>query len=287
MGAFAASQAARLGVDAVVLSRMSAVGSIRRVRRGAYVIDQLVTSDRPEDRYATEVRAVLLSRGRRTWASHHAALALSGLPLVECDLGRIDVCSPVARTFSRTGLTTHPLPPGEATTVVGGVRALSLATALTQVAKRNVKAAVVAGDAALRGRTVAVADLMNQDAAKGLVSLLDPAAESPGESLTRLLLTSMGWSVQSQVRLHDDAGLIGRVDFLVAGRVVVEFDGLVKYGGAQGRQELAREKVREDRLRAAGHEVVRLIWRDLHDPQRASTLVGRPALRSGCGAVPS
>jgi hypothetical protein len=209
---------------------MSAMGSIRRIRRGAYVIDRLVSSDRPEDRYATEVRAVLLSRGRRTWASHHAALAMAGLPLVECDLGRIDVCSPVARSFSRTGLTTHPLPQGEATTVMSGVRTVSLATALAQVAQRNVKAAVVAGDAALRARTITLADLARCLMGNGLVSLLDPAAESPGESLTRLLLTSMGWSVRSQVRLHDEAGLIGRVDFLVAGRVVVEFDGLVKYG---------------------------------------------------------
>lgn len=86
---------------------------------------------------------MLLSRGRHTWASHHAALALSGLPLVDCDLKRIDVCSPVDRTFTRSGLTTHPLSDGEEGRVVGGARSVSLPLALSQVQGRSLRAAVV------------------------------------------------------------------------------------------------------------------------------------------------
>ena len=65
------------------------------------------------------------------------------------------------------------------------------------------------------------------------------------------------------------AGVVGaRVDLLVGDRVVVEFDGLVKYEGAEGRAALAAEKRREDWLRSLGYEVVRLTWADLDRPRR-------------------
>jgi len=47
---------------------------------------------------------------------------------------------------------------------------------------------------------------------------------------------------------------------------VVEFDGAVKYAGADGRAALVAEKLREDRLRALGYEVVRIVWSDLARP---------------------
>jgi len=46
----------------------------------------------------------------------------------------------------------------------------------------------------------------------------------------------------------------------------VEFDGLMKYAGANGREALAAEKSREDRMRALGYEFVRLTWADLSRP---------------------
>ena len=68
--------------------------------------------------------------------------------------------------------------------------------------------------------------------------------------------------------IRDQRGrFVGRVDFLFrAQRTIVEFDGLLKYGGADGRQALVEEKRREDTLRSLGYQVVRLTWRDLHDP---------------------
>nr|WP_255427513.1 DUF559 domain-containing protein [Yimella sp. cx-51] len=64
-----------------------------------------------------------------------------------------------------------------------------------------------------------------------------------------------------------DAGRY-RVDFLVDERTVVEFDGAVKYGGANGRQALVSEKEREDALRRAGYAVIRIVWADLHSLPR-------------------
>ena len=165
-----------------------APGGFAGVRRGAYVIDHLLGSDRPEDRYCAEVRAVPLSRGRQTWASHHAALALSGLPLVDCDLTRIDVCSPVERTFTRSRLTTHPLPPGHESQAIGGARSVSLPLALSQVQPRSLRAAVVAAaNAALREGLVAT-----RATSRSCLAVLDPFRRRPAGRIARRVAHTPG-----------------------------------------------------------------------------------------------
>lgn len=109
-------------------------------------------------------------------------------------------------------------------------------------------------------------------------ALTDPEAESPGESLTRLLLRSLGYSVRSQVEIRATSPeFSARVDFLLEFYpVVIEFDGLKKYAAADGSADhgaLVRAKAREDRLRALGYEVVRLVWADLKQPERVRELL--------------
>ena len=84
-----------------------------------------------------------------------------------------------------------------------------------------------------------------------------------------------------QAEIRDGRGrLVGRVDFLFREqRVVVEFDGRVKYEGADGRDALFREKRRVDALRSMGFKVVRLTWRDLDDPASVARLIGEVFLR--------
>ena len=66
---------------------------------------------------------------------------------------------------------------------------------------------------------------------------------------------------------------VGRVDFAwPCLGIVGEFDGRVKYGrGLEPGRDLAdvlwREKLREDRLRDLGWQVVRWVWADLQDPR--------------------
>ena len=45
--------------------------------------------------------------------------------------------------------------------------------------------------------------------------------------------------------------------------MIVEFDGMVKYEGLNGKQALADEKERERRLAQLGFEVVRVVWHAL------------------------
>ncbi len=291
-GAFSTAQAHALGVDDLLLSRLARSGELVRVRQGAYLLASVLEGLKEEERYARSARAILLTRPRQTWLSHHAALAVSDLPLVGVDLARFDVCADIKRPFRRSGLATHLLPDREPCLVVGGSRCVSTETALVQTAVRHgLKAAVVAADAALHDGLVSDDKLAeaaerlslgvrSTTTVERLRALVDSAAESPGESLTRLLLSGLDLSFRSQVNIRDASGFVGRVDFLVGERVVIEFDGLVKYEGADGREALIREKRREDRLRALGYEVVRLTWADLDRPEKVAQWIREAMVRA-------
>jgi hypothetical protein len=58
---------------------------------------------------------------------------------------------------------------------------------------------------------------------------------------------------EQQVDIHEEHGrFVARVDFLFRKqRVVVEFDGLTKYAGADGREALVAEKTPRGRAAAA------------------------------------
>lgn len=142
----------------------------------------------------------------------------------------------------------------------------------------GIETGVVAADAALAVGKLTVDDLQtwlnrlsrhrNVTRARQAVRLADARSESVGESRTRLMLNAIGFRPTPQVEIRGPQGkLIGRVDFLLKReRIIVEFDGLMKYAGANGREALAAEKARKDRLRALGYEFVRLTWADLSRP---------------------
>ena len=262
-----------------------------RLGHGSFALPQALDGLDATARFVQLVRGVVLARPGRSWASHHAALAVHGLPLHEVDTAAVDVCGTVTRRSRSSRLEVHPLPQGEPCQLVQGIRVVSAALAVVQVSTRSVAAGLVAVDAALHAGLVddaALAAAMDRAPlgprqrakAEAVLAMADPRCESPGESLTRILLVGLAPPVRSQVNIRDEAGLIGRVDFLVGERVVVEFDGMVKYAGADGRQALAAEKRRKDRLRAAGYQVVRLTWADLHHPDRVARAIRQAMSRA-------
>jgi hypothetical protein len=106
----------------------------------------------------------------------------------------------------------------------------------------------------------------------------DPRSESPLESRHRVIFRDAGLpEPELQPEVRDPAGGFGaRVDFLFrAQRTVVESDGKVKYvdddrdrASRRGKRRdltLWEEKLREDRLRDLGFEVVRATWADTED----------------------
>lgn len=122
--------------------------------------------------------------------------------------------------------------------------------------------------------------------AKAALGFADKLSESVGESRLRVLLHNQGLpKPRLQVELGDAAGLVGRVDFFFPEQgTVVEFDGLVKYAGGSP-EILVREKFREDRLRALGLEVVRIVWTDLNRPADVAARIRRAFARRAARAV--
>lgn len=276
-GAFSAADAADTGVGADEINRLVRCRTLHRVRRGAYVLAADYWNAKVFERYVLRVRAVLRSRPEGDRASHHSALTLLGVATHDVDESVVTVESRrVKRRRRVNGLVTHTWSQGKTWTVSGVFKTVDAATACAQVAAESgFVAGVCAMDSALRTRRCTLAELtdavaalppLRRTIAQKSLDAVDPQCESVGESRTRVILNDAGLEVRSQVVIREEAGFIGRVDFLVNGLVIVEFDGLVKYEGFEGGRALAEEKAREKRLERLGYEVVRVTWAELADP---------------------
>lgn len=318
-GAFTATDAARVDIGASALRSLTKRSSIVRLRRGAYVLADMWEAASPEERLALRTRAVLLARdvgpasqagtgdsGEEVdepaeadppvpdAASHQSALAVYALPLHGVRLDVVDLISGVNRVRLAAGLRTQP--GNHPTVTVAGVHCVTMPVAIAQVLMRSgLLAALVPLDSALLTKKCSIDDVSTAlDAVCGanaaigqrLLELADSKSESVGETRTRLLLHDLGFTPRSQICIHDEWGaFVARVDFLVGTRIVAEFDGLVKYEGADGKAALAKEKRREDRMRALTFVVVRLTWADLDRPERVAQLLQRAVAqvaRSAC-----
>jgi hypothetical protein len=84
-----------------------------------------------------------------------------------------------------------------------------------------------------------------------------------------------------------DGRTVARTDFgWEDQRTVGEFDGKIKYGrlvrpGEKPEDAVFREKIREDRIRDLGWEVVRWTWADLDQPELLANRLQR-AFARGC-----
>jgi very-short-patch-repair endonuclease len=281
-GLLTTALAGGVGLTRLELGRAVRDGDLVRIRQGAAVERSLWDALAPWEQLRVRGRAALLARPTAL-LSHHAALDARGLPVYSVDLQRVDVVDAVKKPFRRSGLVVWPRPDDLADPGPSGVRAVPVADAIVRVAVvSGFMSALVPLDAALQRGLVTPDAILARGPEPGhrghrtvtrLLLHADAACESPGETRTRMLLLGLGLDVRSQVSLRLPGGSQARVDFLVAGKVVVEFDGIVKYDGADGRAALAAEKAREDGLRALGYEVVRLTWRDLDDPARVAGLI--------------
>lgn len=287
-GTFSAAQAYALGLSDADLLAATRAADVVRVRRGAFVSGECWAAATPSEQF--RLRAIAIARSRPGDAlSHHAALAVHGLPLWAQDPTRIDLVTGTRRGSSRNGLHLHPSAGLEVVTV-DGVPVVTVARSVVRSClTMGVECAVVAGDAALRSGQVTIEELYVEVAlltphegrarAAECVLRMDGRSESPGESRTRLILQDHGLECESQVELRDPSGrFVARVDLLAEG-VVVEFDGRMKYRADAADQAdpdavgrvVWLEKRREDDIRRLGHPVERVVWADLERPR----LVGR------------
>lgn len=114
-------------------------------------------------------------------------------------------------------------------------------------------------------------------AARRALDLLDAAAESPGESITRCLLMLEGIPrPQCNVNIFDEGVWIARVDMAwIRHKLIVEYDGLVHLQEAQRRRDAQRRNL----LQRAGWLVITVTADDLRAPRALARLVSS-ALRS-------
>ncbi|MCV2396152.1 endonuclease domain-containing protein [Actinotalea sp. M2MS4P-6] len=121
--------------------------------------------------------------------------------------------------------------------------------------------------------------------ARLLLGLADGRTESAGEALTLWVLRGAGLpEPELQVELRTSLGVF-RTDFAwPTARVVLEFDGHLKYSGRFGHATdvLQAERRRQQAIEDAGWRVIRLTWDEIDDPNRWLAALRRAlAVRTG------
>ena len=267
-------------------------GRMKRIAPGCYVDADEWAQAYPSDRFLTAATAV----GRAHVLTSRSAAAVLGLPLVSIPQ-EIDIAVTGRGHVGRT-------PPGRFPFGMKRVRSLSQPIEfgnllITPPSESILRAAgslpfgeaVALCDAALRRHYVDDAswapsgpDLMaalesaawrgGRANARRVLELARPQSESPGESMSRVLIIESGFRApELQVRFGLSSGETVRCDFFwrEAG-IIGEFDGLIKYqpglSGQRSPAEVAmEERQRESALHDLGFRVLRWTWSALRGEQ--------------------
>jgi hypothetical protein len=287
-GLFTRASAKVAGVSDFELSLAVREGQVRRWTRGVYGRSMDEGSEgvrRLVQEHRILARAALLLHPDGVLAGHSAVVA-HGLPTLDSALGKVRLQRDVPQQVSTADFVIRPgeLEPVE--TPIGPAVPVDWAVIQTTLDHGVAHGAVVA-DAVLRDGRLTIADLKEWPArvagwphssrVSSLRHFVDSGSESPGETLTRVHLQMAGLELESQVRVTDPSTgeVFARVDLVVKGtKVAIEFDGQVKYTDG-GSAALFAEKQREDRLRALGYVIVRVVWSDLFVAGRVVARVRR------------
>ncbi|PPJ29684.1 hypothetical protein C5E45_12445 [Nocardia nova] len=263
------------GVGDDEIRRRCAIGSWRRVRRGAYAEASLLAELDDVARHRLAVAALLPEMAADAVVSHQSAAVMLGAPMSPALLDRVHVtrnrrhggrikpnlkvhCAPVTVVAERQGL----LVTSPARTVIDLARTLPF------------ESAVVVGDALAREFGVTAPALARElacargrrgvDGARHVIGFLDPRSGGVEHSRIRVLLRLLGFppAAAGGVIHADDGRVLGTAD-LYLGRtgVVLEVDGhrpirARAHGGPSRRTPDAV-------LRRYGFQLVRTTWRGL------------------------
>ncbi len=286
-GVGSVSEMAELGVSRHVVQRAVQSGQLIRLRRNVVALADVWMSAQPWERHALLARGVVIGGDRANFAlSHQSALALHGIPVYGVDQ-RVHLVHRNTGACRSGPMTAIHLPvTAKYLQQVDDMWAVAAPMAVLQVAATSgVEAGLVSADALLRSARTdlaqALADLPRSNGfarAAQVVSMADGRIESVGESRCRWAIRAAGLpNPEPQVWIRD-GGFAARVDFLLADqRVIIEFDGMVKY---ESPADLRAEKIREDRLRSLGYEVVRVTWKDLESIVQVQAMISAAIHRS-------
>ena len=292
------SDAVAAGYRDIALTRSVRAGQLARVRQGAYVLRDQWEGWGEVERHELLVHAVMRQYDVNTIAASHASAVVAwGGPDRGLDLGHVHVTS-LFGTGGRhqAGIIHHKGAVRVADlTRRGGIWVTSpVRTVLDTASLVDLDTGIVVADWFLHKALTTQAELEAHRLAMDLwpntlrlrrvVSLADGRSESVGETLCRRMFArthlpppELQWPVYGP-----NGQLAGVVDFAWPERkLMLEFDGKQKYlslrrPGESIEDAVLREKRREDLLRElTGFAMVRLVWADLHSPDRTAARVRR------------
>jgi hypothetical protein len=275
-GLITAVDAASAGYSREETARLRRTGEWTGMRRGIYLDGPLPANER--DRHLDRAAAALLAVQCPDAAVAHVSAGVAW-NLEWLDPPKLDDVwltaprSHKVRYYPSLRVLPADLPAHHRALAPVGLRCTSPARTAVDLARHlTFRQGVVAVESMLRFKLTTEAQLDAVLAecagwpyirkARRVLSITDAKT---AESLARAVFVEVGLpEPEAQAHIFDAAGWeVARVDFLFAGRVVVEVDGRVKYTDPK---VLWEEKLREDRLRELGYEVVRLTWADLMGP---------------------
>lgn len=292
-GLFTRRQAVEAGCsEREIRTRTGARGDWATVRRGIYTLRATWDHGTARARYVMRVHAALLAARTPVLPSHASAAALLGMPLRPRWTELVHVTrSGVGGGRVEGGVSHHAAAYDDRdVTLVGDVPVLGLARTAADIGREfGLDDAVIASDAALRlgttreelwAATQRMWSWAGVTTVRAALEIADAGAENPGESLFRLaaLEADIG-PVETQYHLTD--GRRSAYTDLRAGRLLMEFDGEVKYlgretGGVADRpahQIVFEEKKREDWCRSqdGGYGMFRAVWSEVLGRRRSDT----------------
>ena len=249
-----------------------------RQRAGAFQLPGTATQVGHLELSEQVVLAAALLRHRDAVVTHESASRTWGIPLVGVHTQRATVSrqgtrprTPDAASHGRVLVST--LPPHHIALIAGWLRVSTPPRTVADLARtRGLRAGLVAADHALHVGITSPDDLsaMARDCRnfpgaqliEDVAALASPLPETPLESISRYEFHRAGLSEPAlqQVICDSDGRFVARADFLLDDWVVGESDGKGKY---LSRDDLIEEKLREDRLRELGYEVVRWTWDEI------------------------
>lgn len=272
---------------------------LRRVRSGVHVRRTAYEDLSSWQRYAARVHAFARTHPDAILCLESAAV-LHGLPLFN-EARQIHVLADAGEKSRRYGdVAVHTSVDPRDIETIGGIHATDLLHTTVDLTRVLPPAkAVAVADAAISpfqgGRVprASAHDVLNGQAntrgrarARWVWDHVDERSESPGESISRMVIAWCGFEAPELQPEFAYEGARDRVDFFFPScRAIGEADGWGKYDlddPDAAAQRLADEKRREDRLRRHGHPIARWdlsdVWK-IEPLRRALVTAGVPLVR--------
>jgi hypothetical protein len=277
------------------ITKLARQGDLYRLSRGVYA-DGRAARERLSWRGGSqllEVAAAMAVASPGIVVSHQAAACLHSMDLLD-DRSPVNLTGRAASSWrGRSGVRLHAatLPAERITTVLGMPVTTAARTVIDLARTLEFRAGVVTADSALHRKLTTKDELCAVLAecprwagigrARGVVEFANERAESPLESIARVVFRDCGLPPpELQVWLGGTTEPVGRVDFYWRQyRTIAETDGAAKYRDDPRRvpQQLRRDQL----MRDDGYELVHFTWQQITQTPHAVAASIRRAFQRG------